>query len=690
MTETVDPKTTTAQSSLPFMSKPLSPSVPPTDTRQANHAYYEEGQAPGCCRGMMTKREYDYALGILFVILVALIWAVSSALVQFLYETESFNSPFLLTYIGVSLFTWPLPVKFVTDRVIQPCFQKTMQTCRDIAEVTDLEQCQYALSQGSSEFRRRTRNRPTMISIKVTNEIDHTAEHAEHIHGSPTSPAEETISTPSTFGSTIVSAPQAPSPSPVPATSTAAEPALENIAEQPAQLQTQQQPLHVSDTTVAPSPLPSSPSSTPLSIPLASAEPPSPLSPPPLPASMSPSSSAFSAPAVDKPPLSRVSTPPSVVNKPTRPQPTPQYDYMRNSSATLVDKDSDSIDSMIDAKGSKDSSDQWSRITNSRWTRKQHIQAAAQIAPVWFLANWTFNASLSLTSIASSTVLLSSCSLFAFAFAVITNDEIFHPVKLAGVLIGICGTGLITLHDYHRDECYIGCKNVLLGDLLALTSAIAFGFYAVQIRVLCPRNEQLYSMQRLLGYIGLINTILLSPVAIIEILGNVKMTIVVFELILVRSIFDYVLSEYLYFRSVILTSATVATLGLALTIPFAFVVDLIMRKPDVLSKWSLAGAFAVISGFLLVNIGGNNNNNDSYDRALLETLVEEDARRWQRYYCHQSLCGCMIDKWFWIDTSDSLSLEDGLVTGVPSKYRDPSKSPQPFSYTGPASSFAYA
>ena len=52
-----------------------------------------------------------------------------------------------------------------------------------------------------------------------------------------------------------------------------------------------------------------------------------------------------------------------------------------------------------------------------------------------------------------------------------------------------------------------------------------------------------------------------------------------------------------------LTNATVATVGLGLTIPLAFGSDLVMGKPDVLTPSSLLGALTVLLGFVLVNIG---------------------------------------------------------------------------------------
>ena len=49
-------------------------------------------------------------------------------------------------------------------------------------------------------------------------------------------------------------------------------------------------------------------------------------------------------------------------------------------------------------------------------------------------------------------------------------------------------------------------------------------------------------------------------------------------------------------------SATVATVGVGLTIPMAFLSDWIMGHPDVVDPSSIIGALAVLVGFVLVNL----------------------------------------------------------------------------------------
>jgi solute carrier family 35 protein F5 len=67
-------------------------------------------------------------------------------------------------------------------------------------------------------------------------------------------------------------------------------------------------------------------------------------------------------------------------------------------------------------------------------------------------------------------------------------------------------------------------------------------------------------------------------------------------------------SDYLWLRAVVLTNATVATVGLGLTIPLAFISDLVMKQPNVLTPSSVCGALTVLVGFVLVNIGNDEEN----------------------------------------------------------------------------------
>lgn len=294
------------------------------------------------------------------------------------------------------------------------------------------------------------------------------------------------------------------------------------------------------------------------------------------------------------------------------------------------------------------------------WTNVDHMRAAIKIAPVWFLANWTYNASLAYTSITSSTVLASTGSVFTFLFAVSCKDEQFTGLKAAGVLLGFMGSLLTALHDSNstdtaelldslgeddehtplsrlrvvrhllampaiRDADWWTQDRALFGDALGLISAVGYGAYAVMVRVMCPRDESLMSMELLLGYIGLFSMTGLSPILIYQLTqgSHADLTWVVLGFLVIKGLLDNVLSDYLWARAVVLTSATVATVGLGLTIPLAFMSDVLwmgQAGDQVVSLSSVAGALSVLTGFVLVNIGADpaaeqepENNSDAPD-----------------------------------------------------------------------------
>ncbi|KAL3903680.1 MAG: hypothetical protein SGARI_005265, partial [Bacillariaceae sp.] len=174
--------------------------------------------------------------------------------------------------------------------------------------------------------------------------------------------------------------------------------------------------------------------------------------------------------------------------------------------------------------------------TNHKWTLRDHQIAAAKIAPVWFISNFAYNASLRYTSITSSTVLVNTGSLFTFLFALIMRDEHFSFWKLLGVLLGMSGciiTGLndassnnsdgngrhllarlLLRNDDDDNNNNANDDNLLFGDILSVISAVFYGIYAVMVRVLCPHDESLMSMQLFLGHVGLWNMVALLPVVL--------------------------------------------------------------------------------------------------------------------------------------------------------------------------------
>lgn len=206
------------------------------------------------------------------------------------------------------------------------------------------------------------------------------------------------------------------------------------------------------------------------------------------------------------------------------------------------------------------------------------------------------------------------------------RDENFGWIKLAGVLLGMLGSFMTTLNDANNDES--DSSEAIWGDVLGLVSAVGYGAYAVQTRVMCPHDESLYSMQLVLGYIGLIDMCALAPFALWEAWGNAQLTTVVLGFVVVKGLFDNVLSDYLWLRAVILTNATVATVGLGLTIPLAFGSDLLLDKADVVSMGSILGALTVLLGFVLVNVGNQEEGEVASSGTAPVAARSDDRRRY--------------------------------------------------------------
>jgi len=251
---------------------------------------------------------------------------------------------------------------------------------------------------------------------------------------------------------------------------------------------------------------------------------------------------------------------------------------------------------------------------------------ACYLAPLWFVANFLYNISLSMTSVTSSTIMSTTGSLFTFGFSLCFASEKFSYSKLMGVLLCFGGSVIVGLNDSkgngslpeydengtsdQPNKCgqFIDKREVnersALGDFVGLMGAAGYGAYTVMLRVKVPSDDQI-SMVLLFGFIGLINTVAIGPILfLLWAFGSVDLTALttaIMGMLLLKGLFDDVISDYLWARSVVLTSPTVATVGLGLTIPFAFCSDFLING-IVPSFLEVAGAVGVIIGFVTVNL----------------------------------------------------------------------------------------
>lgn len=142
----------------------------------------------------------------------------------------------------------------------------------------------------------------------------------------------------------------------------------------------------------------------------------------------------------------------------------------------------------------------------------KYMKAALKVLPLWFSANYFYNFSLVATSITSTTIMSNMGCVFTFLFAVMSGEEKFSKRRFLGVILAFMGSMLTSLHDaggisFHQ------IHNQLIGDLCGFLAGLSHAGYTIIVRKVTPANEHM-SMSLMLGFVGLINMILLGPIAI--------------------------------------------------------------------------------------------------------------------------------------------------------------------------------
>ncbi|KPV75348.1 uncharacterized protein RHOBADRAFT_36193 [Rhodotorula graminis WP1] len=223
---------------------------------------------------------------------------------------------------------------------------------------------------------------------------------------------------------------------------------------------------------------------------------------------------------------------------------------------------------------------------------------------LWFAANWAMNAALGFTSVSSTTILSSMSGFFTLAAGACAGVESFSVGKLVSVALSITGVTIVSLSDSKLPARPVepASSNPLLGDALALLSALAYAAYVLLLKVRI-RNEQRVSMTLFFGFVGLFNILLIWPVGVLLHLLGVE----TFEMphgkllwasLLVNAAITFV-SDALYLRAMLLTSPLAVTLGLSLTIPLALAGDVLFRRSgEPTSLASLVGAALVLGSFV--------------------------------------------------------------------------------------------
>lgn len=251
---------------------------------------------------------------------------------------------------------------------------------------------------------------------------------------------------------------------------------------------------------------------------------------------------------------------------------------------------------------------------SSPLNKKQTAELAFAFCFIWFIANWSVNASLAYTSVASATILSSTSGFFTLAIGRLFRVEKMTLLKIGAVCTSFLGVIIVALSDseskqpagpasHPKPQWARVDSRATLGDILALISALFYAMYVIILKVRI-RSESRIDMQLFFGFVGLFNILTCWPLGLVLHLARVE----VFELPPSRKAMTAVFvnmaitlsSDYLYVLAMLKTTPLVVTIGLSLTIPLAVVGDFFRRRPA--HGEVIAGAALVLLSFVAVGL----------------------------------------------------------------------------------------
>ncbi|KAK8248957.1 hypothetical protein IWZ00DRAFT_489913 [Phyllosticta capitalensis] len=231
---------------------------------------------------------------------------------------------------------------------------------------------------------------------------------------------------------------------------------------------------------------------------------------------------------------------------------------------------------------------------------------------LWFVANYFTAACLEHTTVASSTILTSTSSIWTLLCGAFIGVEQFTVRKLIGVFASLFGIVLISTVDFsgtNNSDANRGTfpaksgAEIALGDFLAFLSAVMYGFYAVLMKKRIG-DESRVSMPLFFGLVGLFNVLLLWPgLVILHLTGIERFEIPpsgrVLAIVLVNSTSSLV-SDFCWAYSMLLTSPLIVTVGLSMTIPCSLIGQMVINGQT--SDWVYwLGAIVVLGSFVFIN-----------------------------------------------------------------------------------------
>ena len=240
---------------------------------------------------------------------------------------------------------------------------------------------------------------------------------------------------------------------------------------------------------------------------------------------------------------------------------------------------------------------------------KETVRVGLMIAPLWLLGQWSYSYGVSLTTATVSTVISTTSCVWTYLFAIVFLKEQSSCGHFIGISFCVLGNILTCFQQYPGEsesdsssQQIIAPEDELFGKILLVFSSIVYAAYTTIIS-LKVQDEDYWQIGTLFASIGIGTFLLGLPIMFVgsqlfegDVMGLDDFTGIVPVVMLLNGLVDNVLAQYLWCVGVLLTSSTVATVGLSLCIPLAMVAD-VFRGLDV-GYWVVLASVCVIIGFV--------------------------------------------------------------------------------------------
>ena len=217
------------------------------------------------------------------------------------------------------------------------------------------------------------------------------------------------------------------------------------------------------------------------------------------------------------------------------------------------------------------------------------------LSPLWFAANYFFNLSLGLTSVASTTILSSTSSIGTLVLSVLLLKESPDVVKFLAAVVSLVGVGLIASSDRSSGG------SSMAGDLCALAGAATYSVYSVLLKLRANKTDTVL----LFGCLGLVNAVVFLPgLWTWEVLGWEKLEWPGTDAwvgLSVNAALGTVVADLMWAMSVNRLSPALCTMGLSLTIPLSMLVDTFVKSASFPLQYFL-GTSLILLAFVTMSL----------------------------------------------------------------------------------------